>query len=121
MEEKRIRKVDYDLASYLEYNRDIYTLEDIANIHAEVPGHNDEDNWYWVLELNDGRFVLTSAGCDYTGWDCQSWGASQVATSLEAAAMLAPEQEEFTERSIRTNLLAQLRGDQPFGLEVTRY
>lgn len=114
----RIRKPDYDLESYLQHNEDIYKLEDIANIHAEVPGHNDEDNWYWIIELKDGRFVLTSAWCDYTGWDCCSGGESQAAASAEAAAMLAP--ELHYNRDIRRNLLAQVRGEQPFGLEVGR-
>lgn len=118
MEETRMRKPDDDLESYLRYSGDIYKLEDIANIHAEVPGHNDEDNWYWIIELKDGRFVLTSAWCDYTGWDCQSGGESQVATSIEEAAMLAPEEEYG--REIQRNLLAQVRGEQPFGLEVKR-
>jgi hypothetical protein len=117
-EDIRIRKPDYDLEAYLSYNEDIYKLEDIANIHAEVPGHNDEDSWYWVLELKDGRFVLTSAWCDYTGWDCQSEGDSQAAASAEEAAMLAPEKEY--DREIRRNLLAQIKGEQPFGLEVVR-
>jgi hypothetical protein len=116
----RIRKPDYDLESYLNYNEDIYKLEDIANIHAEVSGHNDEDNWYWIIELKDGRFVLTSAGCYYTGWDCQSWGDSNVANSAEDAAMLVPEKEDYTGREVQRNLLAQVRGEQPFGLEVTR-
>jgi hypothetical protein len=114
----RIRKPDSDLIAYLEYNIDIFNVEDIANIHAEVPGHNDEDEWYWIIELKDGRFLLTSAGCDYTGWDCQSGGSSTVAESAESAAMLAPEGEDWTGRRIRSNLLAQLQGKQPFGLEV---
>lgn len=116
-EETRIRKPDYDLEAYLEYNKDVFTLEDIANIHAEVPGHNDEDHWHWIIELKDGRFVLTEAWADYTGWDCQSGGHSQVANTSEEAAMLAPE-VDGEGRTIRENLLAQLRGEQPFGLEV---
>lgn len=118
MEEVRIRKPDSDLVAYLTNNRDIYTLEDIANIHAEVPGHNDDDNWYWVIELKDGRFVVTSAWCDYTGWDCQSGGSSQVAASALEAASMAPETESYTNRNPRRNLMAQIRGEQPFGLET---
>lgn len=117
MEEIRLRTPDYDLRAYLEYNRDIFELVDIYNIHAELAGHNDEDNWYWILELRDGRIVLTVASCDYTGWDCQSSGWSQGAENTLAAAMLAPEKEEYTERFVRRNLLAQLRGEQPFGIE----
>lgn len=118
MEEVRIRKPDYDLQAYLQYNEDIFTIEDIHNIHAEVPGHNEEDNWYWIIELKDRRFVLTCAGCDYTGWDCISWGHSEVAINAEAAALLAPTKEDYTGRNIQKNLLAQLRGEQPFGVEV---
>ncbi len=117
-EETRVRKPDPDLEAYLAYNNDIFKLEDIANIHAEVPGHNDEDNWYWVIELKDGRFVLTDAWCDYTGWDCQSGGKSHLADTAEAAALLAP--EEVYGRDVRANLLAQVRGEQPFGLEIRR-
>jgi hypothetical protein len=117
MEEIRIRKPDYDLKAYLSENTDIYDLEDIYNIYAEVPGHNDDALWYWIIELRDKRFVLTSAWCDYTGWDCQSGGESEIATSAEEAAMLAPGEEDG--RKIRQNLLAQLRGEQPFGIEVT--
>lgn len=115
-EDERVRTPDGDLVSYLECNQDIFTLEDVANIHAEVPGHNDEDNWYWIIELKDGRFTLTSAWCDYTGWDCQSGGSSQIASTAEDAAKLAPEEEYG--RTIQRNLLAQLHGEQPFGLEV---
>ena len=113
-----IRKPDYDLEAYLKYNQDIFTVEDITNIYAEVPGHNDEDRWYWIIELKDKRFLLTSAWCDCTGWDCQSGGESQRAENALAAAMFAPEKEGYTGRAIRQNLLAQLNGSQPFGIEV---
>lgn len=119
-EDGRIRKIDYDLEAYLKYNKDIYTIEDIANVHAEVPGHNDEDDWYWVIELKDGSFALTNASCGYTGWDCQSGGSSERAETALAAALLAPAREESTGRHIRANLIAQLDGAQPFGLEVVR-
>ena len=118
----RIRKPDYDLSAYLSYEEEgeIYALDDITNIHAEVVGHNEEDAWYWIIELCDGRFVLTTATCAYTGWDVSAQGHSQVATSAEQAAYLAPLQEDGTGREIQRNLLAQLQGEQPFGLEVAR-
>lgn len=112
----RIRQVDGDLYSYLEYNQDIFSLEDIANIHAEVPGHNDESSWYWIVELKSGEFALTSAWCDETGWGCHSGGESMLGRSAIDVAMYAPENEDG--RLIRKNLLAQLSGEQPFGLEV---
>lgn len=111
---------DEDLVDYLHYNSDSFTYRDIANVHALVPGHNDDDNWHWIIELKDGRFLWTTAWCDYTGWDCQSGGESTVALSAEAAALLAPEREEGSGRAIRQNLLGQLRGSQPFGLEVAK-
>lgn len=121
MEETRIRKPDGDLRAYLQNNTDIFTLEEIVNMHAEVPGHNDEDNWYWILELQHNRYALTKAWCDYTGWDCQSGGESEIAANREAAALLAPEKERYTGREIRRNLIAQLQGEQPFGMEVVRH
>lgn len=116
MEEVRLRKPDEDLKSYLEANTDIFTVDDVYNIHAEIAGHNDEDYWYWILELRDKRIVLTSAWCDFTGWDCASGGESNVAENIEAAALLAPEIDKG--RHIRRDLLAQVRGELPFGIEV---
>ncbi len=113
---QRVRTPDYDLQAYLANNQEIFALEDIVNIHAEVPGHNDEDRWYWVIELNGGEFTLTSAWCDYTGWDCSSGGSSLLAESAEEAAMLAPVSDYG--RTIQENLLKQVRGEQPFGLEI---
>lgn len=113
-EEIRIRKPDYDLEAYLRNNREIFDLEDIHNIHAEVAGHNDEDHWFWIIELKDGRFLLTEAWCDFTGWDCDSGGVSMIASSALEAAEMAPEYR----RPVRRNLIAQVKGEQPFGLEV---
>lgn len=47
-------------------------LKDIDVIVAEVCGQNDDDDWYWILQLKDGSFAWAVGGCDYTGWDCQS-------------------------------------------------
>ena len=117
MEEKRIRTPDGDLIAYLENNEDIFTVDDIANIHAEVPGHNDEDSWYWVIELKDGRFLLTQAWCDYTGWDCQSGGTSITADTAMDAAYHA-KMVDGNGRYIFKNLVGQIEGSQPFGLEI---
>jgi hypothetical protein len=115
--EQSVHLPDDDLLDYLQNHTDIFAYKDIANVHAEVPGHNDGDEWYWIIELKNGQFVLTTAWCDYTGWDCQSGGTSQLATSAEEAAKLAPEIDD-AHRAIRQNLLAQLHGSQPFGLEI---
>jgi hypothetical protein len=42
---------------------------DVKRIVAAVNGENDGPDWVGVFELNDGRFLVASGGCDYTGWD----------------------------------------------------
>lgn len=111
---KRIRQIDSDLRAYLECVGDEFVLDDIANIYAEVSGCNEEEHWFWILKLNDGRFTLTEASCDYTGWGCQADGSSKFTRTALAAAKLAPEKDSFG-RNIRATLIAQLRGTQPFG------
>lgn len=81
---------DYDLEACLESNyQKSFVFTDIAEVLAVWEGQNDGDDWRWVLKLNDGRFFFLQGGCDYTGWDCQSWAMSQAAESAEAAANLA--------------------------------
>lgn len=46
-------------------------------------GENDGEEWLCVGRLKDGRWFILSAGCDYTGWDCQSGGQASVAVSFE--------------------------------------
>lgn len=60
------------------------TLEQFMN--ADVlrfsDGENDGADWVALYLLPDGRYVITSAGCDYSGWDCQSWGWAVASNSL---------------------------------------
>lgn len=42
---------------------------DVAEIIAAVNGENDGQDWVGVFLLKDGRFLLATGGCDYTGWD----------------------------------------------------
>ena len=56
-------------AIYHEYRRDTVEIENIKRIVCAVDGENDESNWVGVFEMNDGRYLSISAGCDYTGWD----------------------------------------------------
>lgn len=60
-----------------------FGFDDIEAVLAADAGENDEARWVAVLRLRDGRFAYLTAGCDYTGWDCQSWGQAFVAGSLE--------------------------------------
>lgn len=45
---------------------------DVTSIIAAVNGENDGPDWLGVFTLKDGRFLVASGGCDYTGWDCQA-------------------------------------------------
>ncbi len=63
--------------------------DDVAEVVAADPGENDGPNWIAALRLTDGRFAWLSAGCDYTGWDCQAGGSLEIAASLEDLIRLA--------------------------------
>lgn len=45
-----------------------FGVEDVAEVVASAEGSNDEESWVGAFRLNDGRFALVSAWCDYTGW-----------------------------------------------------
>lgn len=57
---------------------------DVARVVATSDGENDGANWIGIFRLKDGRFAFLSAGCDYTGWDCQSGGSALVSKSLDS-------------------------------------
>jgi hypothetical protein len=52
---------------------------DVKRIAATAEGENDGPDWLCVGRLKDGRWFKLAAGCDYTGWDCQSGGYVNVA------------------------------------------
>lgn len=51
---------------------------DVERVLAMREGENDGPNWMCYGQLRDGRYFFLSAGCDYTGWDCQSGGCAFV-------------------------------------------
>lgn len=59
-----------------------YSQNDVEYVYMLYNGCNDEENWIGIFRLKDSRLVALSAGCDYTGWDCQAGGKSVAATSL---------------------------------------
>lgn len=59
-----------------------FGMDDIAEIIAAEAGENDGQEWVCALELVDGRYAYIEAGCDYTGWDCQTSGSAWVASDL---------------------------------------
>lgn len=69
---------------------------DVKEIIAAVNGENDGDSWLGLFLLKDGRYLVASGGCDYTGWDCQAGNSMLVSSSLEDALQfgLSPQEKE---------------------------
>lgn len=59
------------------------TRADVVEVIAAVNGENDGVEWCGVFRLKDGRFLLATGSCDYTGWDCRAGNHLEVAASLE--------------------------------------
>lgn len=85
--------IDYDLSGCIEYNDTGLDLVDFKKVMAVWVGEHDGDDWRWIIKLTSEAkkkygygFVFIQGGCDYTGWDCQSWATKSFAkTSLLAA------------------------------------
>lgn len=60
-----------------------FSMDDVASIIKESEGENDGDSWLAVGTLKNGLFFFLSAWCDYTGWDCQAGGHSEMADTLD--------------------------------------
>lgn len=92
-ERLKLAGVDYSLSGCLEYNSQPFDLLDIEKVLAVWEGENDGDDWRWIIKLtktaskvHGNSFVFLQGGCDYTGWDCQSWAKSEFTkTALKAA------------------------------------
>ncbi len=111
-----------DLKPCMEHNpTHLFNYSDVAGLIAEVPGHNDEDDWFWVGKLKNGKFFGARGGCDYTGWDCQSgctyWIADTVANALDGFKKV--ESYRGVPKSEIAQLQKQIDETQPFGMGVT--
>jgi hypothetical protein len=62
---------------------------DVAEIIAYSDGEHDERDWVGLFRMNDGRFLVTVAGCDYTGWDCVASNSLTVTATKEDAIRFA--------------------------------
>lgn len=60
-----------------------FDIIDVDEVIYSSDGCNDGDNWVGVFRLKNGKFGYVSAGCDYTGWDCQAGGDGDIADTLE--------------------------------------
>ena len=107
------RDPDSDMKSAYASNSDSFPFDirEIQNIFANVPGHNDEDHWYWIVEVKK-QFYLIEAWCDYTGWDCQSGATVTLGRNPHDCCLKVKEEDK------RQNLINQLVGTQPYGTEI---
>ena len=119
------RKIDWDLATCLYHNdvdfptaKDLrLTIMDIVKVRAVWVGENDGDNWRWIIQVDKAsplyaltRYVLLVGGCDYTGWDCQSWAGAKVAKSpIDAAKQALDDPYGDKRKDVVDSLLLQLK------------
>jgi hypothetical protein len=75
---KRIRDDDWKQA----FGFAPFTREEVSEVIAAEDGENDGDNWVGIFRLKDGRIGYLTAGCDYTGWDCQADGHGDTRRTL---------------------------------------
>lgn len=86
-------RLGWDLPAALNYNKTEISPGDIEDIKLELTGENDERDWHWIVSLKDKRFAYIAGGCDYTGWDCQSYCEVHFADLFIEAISLAPLEE----------------------------
>ena len=72
-EQMKDRSIDYDLFACLTFNPQPFKLIDIDKVLAVFEGEHDSKEGHWVIRLDDNRYLYLRGGCNYTGWDCNSW------------------------------------------------
>lgn len=78
------KEIDYDLEACLKYNpQEGYGVDNIMRVLAVVEGERDGADWHWVFELENEKLCYLRGGCDFTGWDCQSWASSVFIVTLD--------------------------------------
>lgn len=60
-----------------------FLVTDVAEVLYAVDGEHDADSWVGIFRLKDGRIGYLTAGCDYTGWDCQAGGHGDTRPTLD--------------------------------------
>jgi hypothetical protein len=73
---------------------DSFGREDVETIFGIYEGIADEKEWECCGQLKDGRFFFIIAGCDYTGWDCQSGGHTFVSMNKNNLLQYGMTEEE---------------------------
>lgn len=57
----------------------------VVEVICAESGENDGPEWIGVFLMDDHRYAVVAAGCDYTGWDCQASGTVEYFQSVDAA------------------------------------
>lgn len=70
-------------------------IEDVVGVVAASNGENDGAEWVGLFEMRDGRYVVASGGCDFTGWDCQANNSIEVAASAADAVCVGLSKEQI--------------------------
>lgn len=83
-----------------------FTREDVVEIIAKDEGENDGPDWIMLGKLRNGRYFFLSAGCDYTGWDCQAGGRAYIADTVEQLTQFAMNPDDRTRMQRNGYLLA---------------
>ena len=80
-----VEAFSYSNGQNLDKNEDgfAFQLNDVETVLHYDEGQNDGPNWIIVVKLKNGLYGFLSAGCDYTGWDCQASGHSYVCNNLD--------------------------------------
>lgn len=105
-----------DIKYAFEYNGLSAQLQEIDVIVAEVCGEHDGNDWHWILQMKDGTFHYASGGCDYTGWDCQSYASiSESVNTVQEALEFSPKEDSY-HRGIKRVLTGQIEGTIPFAI-----
>ena len=60
-----------------------FSRENVVHVVAMEEGDNEGPTWIGVFKLDNGRYAFIEGGCDYTGWDCQSYAEATVADTLD--------------------------------------
>lgn len=62
-----------------------FKFSDIKKIIFSKEGFNDGDHWQLVVQLKNRKYGWLNAWCDYSGWDCQSGGNSDIVNNKKEA------------------------------------
>lgn len=73
---------------------DPVVIENVVELLAFEEGANDGPEWICLGRVKDGRYFFLSAGCDYTGWECQADGRCLVSDKLETIMQFALDANE---------------------------